>query len=90
MVNGYAMQPLHPMTRVCASPSCTPGECVELTEREFGLCTIICGSETPVSFTQLKRAADLHQELVSRIVKRLQVHGLVRKVDGKYSGRCGR
>lgn len=78
------------MVQVCGSPSCAPGECVDLTEREFAVCAIICGSETPVSFTNLKQSSDLHQELVSRIVKRLQVHGLVRKVDGKYSGRCGR
>ncbi|MDG6915035.1 MAG: MarR family transcriptional regulator [Nitrososphaerota archaeon] len=76
--------------RVCASPDCDPGECVELTEREFALCRIICSSDAPVSFTQLKQSTNLHQELVSRIVKRLQVHGLVSKVEGRYSGRCSR
>jgi DNA-binding HxlR family transcriptional regulator len=42
-----------------------------------------------MSFSQLKQALGLHQEILSRIVRRLTVHGLVAKVEGKYQGRCG-
>ena len=52
------------------------------------MCSIVCKSQDPVSFTQLKQTTGLHQEILSRIVRRLSVYGLVRKVDGKYEGEC--
>ncbi len=76
------------MQLVCASGNCSPDECVELTSRETTVCDIVCGSLEPVTFTQLKESTDFHQEILSRIVRRLAVHGLVRKVDGKYEGAC--
>ncbi len=73
------------MELVCCSSSCDGTECVELTERESSVCGVICGSKGPVSFSQLKRTTQLHQEILSRIVRRLVVHGLVRKEgDGRY------
>jgi DNA-binding MarR family transcriptional regulator len=39
---------------------------------------------------ELKQKTDLHQELVSRIVRRLSIHGLVEKTDSGYLGKCGR
>jgi DNA-binding HxlR family transcriptional regulator len=77
------------MDLVCASGNCRPDECVELTERESSVCSIVCSSEEPVSFTLLKQSTNFHQEVLSRIMRRLAVHGLVRKVDGLYVGRCG-
>jgi len=73
---------------VCDSGKCDPNECVDLTSRESFVCSIVCKSQEPVSFTQLKQSTGLHQEILSRIVRRLAVHRLVRKVDGKYEGEC--
>jgi DNA-binding MarR family transcriptional regulator len=74
---------------VCASGGCGPDDCVELTERESSVCSIVCNSPQPVSFSLLRESTNLHQEILSRIIRRLSVHGLVRKVDGRYEGRCG-
>lgn len=76
------------MRCVCSSEDCSRDECVELTERESAVCSVICNSAEPVSFTQLKEATKLHQEVVSRVVRRLAVHGLVSKVEGRYRGNC--
>ena len=76
------------MQCVCPSQDCSETECVELTNREFAVCEVICSSGEPVSFTLLKERTQLHQEIVSRVVRRLTVHGLVSKVDGKYQGSC--
>ena len=77
------------MQTVCPSGACASSDCVELTEREWSVCNVICASSAPVSFTDLKRSTELHQEIVSRVVRRLAIHGLVTKVDGKYQGKCG-
>ena len=76
------------MKLVCSSQDCNPNDCVELTSRESSICDAICNSPEPVSFTQLRESTNLHQEIVSRAVRRLAIHGLVRKVDGRYQGRC--
>ena len=78
------------MELVCASENCDSNECVELTSRESSVCDIICSAPEPVSFTQLKESSGLHQEIVSRVVRRLTIHGLVRKVEGKYQGECSK
>lgn len=44
----------------------------------------ICASTEPVAFSTLKRTLGYHQEVVSRILKRLVNHGAVEKVRGKY------
>lgn len=53
------------------------------------MCAVICGSTAPVSFKRLKETTDLHQEIVSRIVRRLMIHGLVEKTEAGYLGKCG-
>lgn len=59
-------------------------DCVELTDKEWGVCRSISEAEEGVRFGDLKRSSQLHQEVLSRIVRRLRVHGLVENVDGKY------
>lgn len=76
------------MPLVCSATDCHLDDCVELTSRELAVCTVICESVSPVSFTRLKESTNLHQEILSRVVRRLTVHGLVKKVDGKYKGQC--
>ncbi len=66
------------------------GNCVELTDREYEVCNDICTNSTPVSFSELKRNSELHQEVLSRILRRLAVHRVIEKLkDGKYAGFSG-
>ena len=76
------------MEIVCSTRNCDSDECVELTSRELSVCNVICDSQEPISFTKVKESTNLHQEIVSRVVRRLAIHGLVTKVDGKYKGEC--
>ena len=76
------------MQKVCPTRNCNPNEWVELTDREVSVCARICASTEPISFTEVKRSTKLHQEIVSRVVRRLAIHGLIKKVDGKYQGNC--
>jgi predicted transcriptional regulator len=64
---------------VCGSP-----DCLQLTEREAQVCMTICGSEEPVTFSALKNTLGYHQEVVSRILRRLVNHGAIEKVMGRY------
>jgi predicted transcriptional regulator len=77
------------MAMACCLDDCSDVDCVQLTEREFSVCNLICSSDGPITFGRLKEATTLHQELVSRIVHRLVVHGLVMKTDAGYLGKCG-
>jgi len=77
------------MPIACCSDERAGDDCVQLTHREATVCMTLCASEEPMSFSQLKLAVGLHQEILSRIVRRLTIHGLVAKVGGKYQGRCG-
>lgn len=73
------------MELVCCSGNRDLTECVELTDRESFVCKTICFSDNPVSFSELKRATQVHQEILSRILKRLLIHGVVKKADdGRY------
>jgi DNA-binding HxlR family transcriptional regulator len=76
------------MQLVCSTGCCNLEDRVELTDRESSVCDLICASQEPISFTQLKESTNLHQEIVSRLVRRLTIHGLVSKVEGKYKGEC--
>jgi len=71
-----------------AAEGCGSDECVELTEREFSVCALVCRAGGPVSFNELKRETSLHQEILSRIMRRLTIHGAIEKVDGGYRGHC--
>ena len=85
------------MVLVCDSSNLDPAQCIELTDREFSVCNVIYRSQDPVSFTELRKSTELHQEILSRIVRRLVVHGAIKKVEsGKYEkaltgceGECG-
>jgi DNA-binding HxlR family transcriptional regulator len=74
------------MVLVCSSDNRDLGQCVEVTEREFSVCNFICDSRGPVWSSQLKRHTELHQEIISRIVRRLVIHGVVKKEEGRYKG----
>ena len=60
--------------------------CVELTLREWSVCNSICKSKEPISFSQLKQESSLHQEILSRILKRLLTHHVIerQREDGRY------
>ena len=73
----------------CPDASCT-GDCLQLTERETAVCLAICKSGKPVSFSELKARVGLHQEVVSRILRRLLNYGEIEKEDsGGYTCRGG-
>ena len=72
----------------CAAP-CEGSDCLQLTEREMRVCETVCESAEPVGFSAVKRSVGLHQELVSRILRRLTTYGAIEKVQGKYRGKCG-
>ncbi len=71
-------------TNCCSVPMCGGSDCLQLTERETNVCMAICASSQPVAFSVLKRGLGYHQEVVSRILRRLVNHGAVVKVGGKY------
>lgn len=62
-------------------------DCLQLTEREAEVCSVICFSPNPVPFSALKRQLGYHQEVVSRILKRLVNYGAIAKVGGGYVGK---
>ncbi len=64
---------------------CASGNCVDLTKREYDVCRSICASSHPVSFSELKLKSSLHQEILSRILRRLTIYNVIHKVgEGKY------
>ena len=68
----------------CPVAVCDGPDCLQLTEREAQVCMAICSSEEPVAFSALKDRLGFHQEVVSRILKRLVNHGAIEKFRGKY------
>ena len=68
----------------CPSGSRSSSDCLQLTEREARVCMTICNSPEPVTFSAVRATLGYHQEVVSRILKRLMNHGVVEKVRGKY------
>ena len=64
---------------MCESP-----DCLQLTAREAQVCMAICSSEEPVAFSTLKDTLGYHQEVVSRILKRLLNYGAITKARGRY------
>ena len=74
------------MVLVCSRDNRDLRQCVQLTEREFSVCNFICASKGPVTFSQMKKSTELHQEILSRIVRRLVIHGVVKKEEGGYRG----
>jgi len=68
----------------CPVTMCEGPDCLQLTEREAQVCMAICSSVEPMAFSTLKNRLGYHQEVVSRILKRLVNHGAVEKFRGKY------
>jgi len=44
----------------------------------------VCVSVEPVAFSTIKSTLGYHQEVVSRILRRLVKHRAIEKVNGKY------
>ena len=68
----------------CPASTCDSSECLQLTEREAQVCMTICNSSEPVAFSALRRSLGYHQEVLSRILKRLTNYGAIKKVKGRY------
>jgi DNA-binding HxlR family transcriptional regulator len=68
----------------CPVAMCGESDCLQLTEREAQVCIAVCSSAEPVAFSTLKRSLGYHQEVVSRILRRLVNHGAIEKVRGRY------
>lgn len=58
-----------------------------LDARDIMVCELICNSEQPIGFNYIKRETGLHQEILSRILKRLSFGGDIEKTETKYR-RC--
>jgi len=63
---------------------CDSPDCLQLTEREAQVCMTICSSAEPMAFSAVRNKLGYHQEVVSRILKRLVNNGAVEKFRGKY------
>jgi hypothetical protein len=63
----------------CSVEGCTGVDCIDLTEREAQGCAVICSSAEPVSFTEVRKVCNFHQSIVSRILRRLVIHGVIEK-----------
>ena len=68
----------------CPVAMCESPDCLQLTERETQVCVTICTSEEPLAFSSLRNALGYHQEVISRILKRLIIYGAIVKTKGKY------
>jgi len=76
------------MVVLCCTPGGSPdSNGIQLTDRELAVCQAICMSDRPVGFSHVRRSVGLHQEIVSRILRRLVNYNVIKKDDGKY--RCG-
>ncbi len=76
------------MTGICCTVgSCPEPDCLQLTDRELRVCETVCSSPLPLGFGSVRRAVGFHQEIVSRILRRLVNYGALEKVEGKYSPR---
>ena len=68
----------------CPTSMCDSSDCLQLTEREARVCMAICDSDDPVSFSALKTRLGYHQEVMSRILRRLVNHRAIEKIHGRY------
>lgn len=72
------------MPSCCLASVCGSPDCLQLTERESRVCEAVCASPEGVAFSTLKETLGYHQEIVSRILKRLTNYRAVEKFRGKY------
>ncbi len=73
----------------CMTSACSGSDCLQLTEREALVCATICSGSEPVAFSTIRKTVGFHQEVVSRILRRLLNHRAIQKVGGGYK-RVGR
>ena len=71
-------------TACCPAAVCDSPDCLQLTVSEARVCMAICDSEDPVTFSALKTRLGYHQEVISRILRRLVNHGAIEKSRGRY------
>jgi predicted transcriptional regulator len=76
------------MSGACCVAQCAGSDCLQLTDRELLVCETVCESSEPLGFSAVKRSVGLHQELVSRILRRLTTYGAIEKVQEKYKRRA--
>lgn len=67
----------------CCSVTGKAEDCVDLTDREYKICTLVSNAKG-ITFGQLKHVANIHQEVLSRILRRLRYYGLIDKTNGAY------
>lgn len=72
-----------------AAGGCSEPDCIQLTTREMTVCHTVCSSDLPLGFSAVRRSVGFHQEIVSRILKRLVNYGELEKVEGKYRRKVG-
>jgi predicted transcriptional regulator len=72
------------MSSCCSASVCGSPNCLQLTERESQVCETVCASPEGVTFSTLKETLGYHQEVVSRILKRLLNYRAIEKFRGKY------
>jgi len=68
----------------CAVTMCESPDCLQLTDREERVCLTVCTSAEPVAFSTVKNEVGYHQEVLSRILRRLVTYRAIEKVGGKY------
>ena len=68
----------------CSVAMCESSDCLQLTEREALVCMTVCSSDEPISFSAIKSALGYHQEVVSRILKRLVNYQAIERFRGRY------
>ncbi len=68
----------------CPVTVCDGPDCLQLTEREAQVCMTICGSDEPVTFSSIRTKLGYHQEVTSRILRRLVNYREIEKSQGGY------
>ena len=68
--------------------ACESDGCLKLSEREMTVCQIVCSSNGPIAFGRLKETSQLHQEKLSRVLKRLAFYGCIYKVHSGWQSAC--
>ena len=59
-----------------------------LNSRDVLVCELICASSGPLGFNEIRRKTGIHQEVLSRILRRLRMSGNIEKVHSKYDKCC--
>jgi predicted transcriptional regulator len=73
----------------CGAGLACNDDCLQLTERELEICGTVCSSGAPIGFSTIKKTVGYHQEIVSRILRRLVTYGVIERASGKYRRKVG-